>query len=58
MKLVDANLIIISIYVDDLLMTGTNEKLIMEFKVEMLQVHEMEDLGLMYFLWDESKKRS
>jgi len=57
-KLVDANLIIISIYVDDLLMTGTNEKLIMEFKVEMLQVHEMEDLGLMYFLWDESKKRS
>ncbi|RDY08132.1 hypothetical protein CR513_07675, partial [Mucuna pruriens] len=32
-----ADLIIVSTYIDDLLVTGTNEKLIMEFKAEMLQ---------------------
>ena len=51
------NLIIVSIYVDDLLVTGNEEKLIMEFKVEMLRVFEMTDLGLMsFFLGMEVKQ--
>ena len=33
-KLVDANLIIIVVYVDDLLVTGSDEKLIKEFKAK------------------------
>ena len=45
--MVDANLIIIAVYVDDLLMIGSDEKLIKEFIVEMLKAFEMIDLGLM-----------
>ena len=57
MKLVDANLIIIAVYVDDLLVTGSHEKLINEFKVEMLIAFEMADLGLMsFFLGMEVKQ--
>ena len=57
MKLVDANLIIIAIYVDDLLVTGSDEKLIKEFKVEMLKAFEMKNLGLMsFFLGMEVKQ--
>ncbi|XP_034707553.1 uncharacterized mitochondrial protein AtMg00810-like [Vitis riparia] len=53
----DANLIVVSVYVDDLLVTGSNEKLVEEFKVEMLEVFEMTDLGLMsYFLGMEVKQ--
>lgn len=42
-------LIIVSIYVDDLFVPGSNEKLMMEFKGKMLQMSEMTDLGLMSF---------
>ena len=57
MKVVDANLIIIAIYVDDLLVTGSDEKLIKEFKAEMLEVFEMTDLDLMsFFLGMEVKQ--
>ncbi|RVX02815.1 Retrovirus-related Pol polyprotein from transposon TNT 1-94 [Vitis vinifera] len=53
----DANLIVVSVYVDDLLVTGSNEKLVKEFKAEMLKVFEMTDLGLMsYFLGMEVKQ--
>ncbi|KAL6345230.1 hypothetical protein AAG906_015713 [Vitis piasezkii] len=53
----DANLIVVSVYVDDLLVTSSNEKLIKEFKAEMLKVFEMTDLGLMsYFLGMEVKQ--
>ena len=45
----DANLIVVSVYVDDLLVTRSNEKLVKEFKVEMLKVFEMTDLGLMFY---------
>ena len=48
-KQINANLIIVSVYVDDLLVTGNDEKLIKEFKAKMLQVFEMSDLGLMTF---------
>jgi len=57
MKPMDTNLIIVSIYVDDLLVTGNEEKLIMEFKVEMSRVFDMTDLGLMsFFLGMEVKQ--
>ncbi|XP_052308549.1 uncharacterized mitochondrial protein AtMg00810-like [Populus trichocarpa] len=53
----DANLIIVSVYVDDLLVTGSNKTQIEEFKAEMFDVFEMTDLGLMsYFLGMEVKQ--
>nr|KYP31214.1 Retrovirus-related Pol polyprotein from transposon TNT 1-94 [Cajanus cajan] len=56
-KMMDTNLIIVSVYVDDLLVIGNEEKLIMEFKAEMLQVFEMTDLGLIsFFLGMEVKQ--
>lgn len=45
------DLLIISLYVDDLLVTGNNSKMILTFKEEMKKKFEMTDLGLMnYFL--------
>ena len=56
-KETDANLIIVSVYVDDLLVTGSYEKLIEEFKAEMLNVFKKTNLGLMsYFLGMEVKQ--
>jgi transposase InsO family protein len=43
------NSLIISLYVDDLLVTGNDTRLIEEFKQEMMQAFEMTDLGLMTF---------
>ncbi|KAK5795584.1 hypothetical protein PVK06_036853 [Gossypium arboreum] len=44
-------LLIVSLYVDDLLITGCKGELIEDFKKQMLDVFEMTDLGLMtYFL--------
>ena len=57
MKLTDANLIIVSVYVDDLLVTGNDEKLIEEFKAQMLQVIEMTDLGLISFFFGMEVKQ-
>ena len=52
-----ANLIVISLYVDDLLVTGNNAELIQQFKEDMMQVFEMTDLGEMsYFLGTEIKQ--
>ena len=56
-KETDANLIVVSIYVNDLLVTGNSEKLVEEFKAKMLKAFEMTDLGLMsYFLGMEAKQ--
>ena len=56
-KRADANLIIVFVYIDDLLVTGSNKTQIEEFKAEMLDVFEMTDLGLMsYFLGMEVKQ--
>ena len=52
-KQIEANLIIVSIYVDDFLVTGNNEKLIKEFKAEMFQIFEITNLGLMTFFFLE-----
>ncbi|RDX97932.1 hypothetical protein CR513_19224, partial [Mucuna pruriens] len=47
----ESDILIISLYVDDLLVMGNNVALIDEFKLEMMKVFEMIDLGLMtYFL--------
>ena len=43
--------LIVSLYVDDLLVTGGDSESVLQFKVEMEKVFEMSDLGLMkYFL--------
>jgi hypothetical protein len=41
---------IVFIYIDDLLVIESDEKLIDEFKAEMLKVFEMTNLGLMFYL--------
>ena len=46
-----SNIVLISLYVDDLLVTSNNPEMIMAFKNEMKKNFEMTDLGLMnYFL--------
>jgi hypothetical protein len=40
--------IIISIYVDDIVYTGSSERMMTEFKREMMQRYEMSDLGLLH----------
>ena len=45
------NFVIISLYVDDLLVTRSNEELVRKFKEDMKQTFEMTDLGeVTYFL--------
>ncbi|KAK4385580.1 Retrovirus-related Pol polyprotein from transposon RE2 [Sesamum angolense] len=41
--------LIISLYVDDLIYTGNNEKMIQDFKENMMKTFEMRDLGIMHF---------
>ncbi|KAL0294285.1 UNVERIFIED_CONTAM: Retrovirus-related Pol polyprotein from transposon RE2 [Sesamum radiatum] len=41
--------LIVSLYVDDLIYTGNNEKMIQYFKEDMMKTFEMSDLGLMHF---------
>ena len=41
--------LIISLYVDDLIYTGNDEKMIKEFKEDMMKTFEMSDLGLMHY---------
>ena len=48
---VDGDLLIVAVYVDDLFVTGTNLKVIEDFKLEMAMKFEMSDLGrLTYYL--------
>jgi len=45
------DLLILSLYVDDLIYTSTNQRMIEDFKKAMMDEFEMTDLGLMkYFL--------
>ncbi|KAL0459390.1 UNVERIFIED_CONTAM: Retrovirus-related Pol polyprotein from transposon RE1 [Sesamum latifolium] len=41
--------LIVSLYVDDLIYTGNDEKMIQDFKEDMMKTFEMSDLGLMHF---------
>ena len=52
------NFLIVSLYVDDLLVTGDDARLVEEFKQEMMQAFEMIDLGLHNLFswnWDQAK---
>ena len=50
-KKVDKDILIVSVYVDDLLITGNHEQLVDEFKLKMKNKFEMNELGLLsYFL--------
>ena len=43
--------LVVSLYVDDMLVTRSNVRLLAEFKMEMQDVFEMSNLGIMnYFL--------
>ncbi|CAL2276456.1 unnamed protein product [Prunus armeniaca] len=44
----EGGLIIVSIYVDDIVYTGNSERMLSEFKREMMQRYEMSDLGLLH----------
>ena len=44
-----ADIFIISLYMDDLLVTGNDTSLVEKFKLEMMKVFEMIDLGLVTF---------
>ncbi|CAL9015698.1 unnamed protein product [Prunus brigantina] len=44
----EGDLIIVSIYVDDIVYTGSSERMLTEFKREMMQRYEMSDLGLLH----------
>jgi len=48
-KRINDDVLIISLYVDDLLVTGSNTVQVAEFKLNMMQVFEMTDFGLMSF---------
>ncbi|CAN0920234.1 Retrovirus-related Pol polyprotein from transposon TNT 1-94 [Linum grandiflorum] len=54
----DKNFLILCLYVDDLIYTGTNQQIIEEFKRAMMSEFEMTDLGLMkYFLGIQVKQK-
>ena len=52
-----AGILIILLYVDDLLVTGNHTSLVEKFKLEIMEVFEMTDLGLMTFSleWKSNK---
>jgi hypothetical protein len=57
MKHKGTRVLIVSLYVDDMLVTGDDTRLVEEFKQEMMQAFEMTDLGLVtYFLGIEIKQ--
>ena len=43
------DILIISLYVDDLVFTGSDEKMIEEFKLDMMKKYEMNDLRLLHY---------
>ena len=56
-KLNSNDILIVSLYVDDLLVTGSNHSLIKQFKTQILQEFQMIDLGeMVYFLGMEIKQ--
>ena len=51
-------ILIISLYVGDLLVTGNHTSFVEKFKLEMMEVFEMTDLGLMTFFLGMEIKQS
>ena len=59
MKCLNYEILIVSLYVDDLLVTGSNIVMIDEFKQDMMKVFEMIDCGEMkFFLGIEIKQNN
>ena len=48
-KCLNSKILIVSLYVDDLLVTGSNIAFVEEFKQNMMKVFEMTDCGKMAF---------
>jgi hypothetical protein len=57
-KKINNDVLIISLYVDDLLVIGSNTQQVEKFKKKMMQVFEMTDLGLMSFFLGMEIKQS
>ncbi|KAB2614462.1 hypothetical protein D8674_037516 [Pyrus ussuriensis x Pyrus communis] len=47
-KTVESGVLIVSLYVNDIIYTGSSQELMMEFKTEMMRHYEMIDLGLLH----------
>jgi hypothetical protein len=47
----DSNLLVLVLYVDDLILTGSSEKLIAWCKVELAREFDMKDIGLMHYFF-------
>jgi hypothetical protein len=51
-------LLIVGVYVDDLIVTGSDQQAIVDFKIEMMKLFRMSDLGLLtYYLGLEVEQR-
>lgn len=48
-KIEGLDILIISLYVDDLIFMGNNKKMLEDFKKEMMKMYEMSDLGLLHY---------
>ena len=44
-----ADILIVALYVDDLVYTGNNKRVIEDFKKDMMKKYEMSDLGLLHY---------
>ena len=47
-KTAESGILIVSLHVDDIIYTGSSNKLMMKFKTEMMRQYEMTDLGLLH----------
>ncbi|CAL2227982.1 unnamed protein product [Prunus armeniaca] len=47
-KTTESGILIVSLYVDDIIYTGSSEDLVMSFKTEMMKKYEMIDIGLLH----------
>jgi len=45
----NVNLLIVALYVDDLILTGSSTEMIEEFKKDMVKKYEMSDMGLLHY---------
>lgn len=44
-----SDILIVALYVDDLIFTGSSEKMVEDFKNEMMKKYEMSDMGLLHY---------
>ncbi|CAL8176394.1 unnamed protein product [Prunus armeniaca] len=47
-KFTESGILIVSLYVDDIIYTGSSRELLLDFKTEMMKQYEMTDLGLLH----------